>query len=123
MAGRILVVDDNPHFRRTAAKLLALRGLEPFNLVAGGDEALAESDGACPDGVLLDINLPGRDGFEVAAELSRRCPTVAIVLMSSDLDEVESQRLERCGASAFVAKTELASTDLELLFGWKPSSP
>jgi CheY-like chemotaxis protein len=114
--GRILVVDDSPHFRRTAAKLLAIRGLEPFNLVAGGDEALAVTAGKCPDGVLLDINLDGRDGFEVAAALSRRCPTVAIVLVSSDVDEVESSQLERCGASAFVPKTELASTDLALLF-------
>jgi CheY-like chemotaxis protein len=116
----ILVIDDSPHFRRTAAKLLEMRGLEPFDVVACGEEALAATDGACPDGVLLDINLPGLDGFEVAAALSRRCPTLPIVLMSSDLDEVESSRLESCGARAFVAKTELASTDLELLFGGEP---
>jgi CheY-like chemotaxis protein len=120
MPGRILVVDDSPNFRRTAEKLLGLRGLEAFSVVADGDEALAASNGACPDGVLLDINLPGRDGFEVAAALSQRYPSLAIVLMSSDLDEVESSRLESCGASAFVAKTELASADLEQLFGHKP---
>jgi CheY-like chemotaxis protein len=120
MPNRILVVDDSPHFRWTAAKLLAIRGFEPFGVVADGDEALAATDGACPDGVLLDINLPGLDGFEVAAALSQRCPTVAIVLMSSDVDEVESSRLESCGASAFVAKTELATSDLELLFGRRP---
>jgi CheY-like chemotaxis protein len=123
MPGRILVVDDSPQFRRTAAKLLVIRGLEPFSVVACGDEALAATEGACPDGVLLDINLPGPDGFEVAAALSRRCPAVAIVLTSSELDEVESSRLKSCGASAFVAKTELALADLELLFGRKPPFP
>jgi CheY-like chemotaxis protein len=123
MPGRILVVDDSSRFRWTAAKLLAMRGLEAFRMVAGGDEALAVIDGVCPDGVLLDINLPGRDGFEIAAALSRRCPTVPIVLTSSDVDDVDSSRLESCGASAFIAKTELASADLELLFGWKPSAP
>jgi CheY-like chemotaxis protein len=123
MPGRILVVDDSPQFRKTAAKLLEIRGLEPFTLVADGDEALAAAEGACPDGVLLDINLPGRDGFEVAAALARRCPTVAIVLTSSELDEVESSRLRSCGASAFISKTELALTDLGLLFGRKPRLP
>ena len=122
MPGRILVVDDSPQFRRSAAKLLAIRGLEPFDVVADGDQALAAIDGVCPEGVLLDINLPGRDGFEVAATLSRRCPTVAIVLMSSDADEVDSSRLESCGARAFVAKTELATTDLGLLFGGEPGA-
>jgi two-component system nitrate/nitrite response regulator NarL len=122
MQSRILVVDDSPHFRRTATRLLAIRGLEPFDVVADGDEALAAIDDACPDGVLLDINLPGRNGFEVAAMLSRRCPAVPIVLMSSDLDEVESSRLESCGASAFVAKTDLATIELGLLFGGKPGS-
>jgi hypothetical protein len=44
-------------------------------------------------------------------------------LTSSELDEVESSRLKSCGASAFVAKTELALADLELLFGRKPPFP
>jgi CheY-like chemotaxis protein len=117
MPGRILVVDDNPHFLKTAAKLLTLRGLDPFELVAGGDEALAALSRGCPDGVLLDINLPGRNGFEVAATVAGRCPAVPIVLMSSETDGVEDSQLTSCGASAFVPKTELATTDLVLLFG------
>jgi CheY-like chemotaxis protein len=119
MPGHILVVDDNPHFLRTAEKLLALRALDPFALVAGGDEALAALDRGCPDGVLLDVNLPGRNGFEVAVEVSARCPAIPIVLMSSETDGVESSQIEQCGAIAFVPKTELASTDLGLLFSGK----
>ena len=112
-----MIVDDNPHFLQTAAKLIALRGLDPFELVAGGDEALAALHRGCPDGVLLDINLPGSNGFEVAAAVAERCPAVPIVLMSSETDEVEDSQLGRCGATAFVPKTELAATDLDLLFG------
>jgi CheY-like chemotaxis protein len=117
VAGRILVVDDNPHFLQTAAKLLALRGLNPFELAADGDEALVALGRGCPDGVLLDINLPGSNGFEVAATVAARCPTVPIVLMSSETDGVDDSQLTRCGATAFVPKTELATTDLGLLFG------
>jgi two-component system KDP operon response regulator KdpE len=123
MPGRILVVDDNPHFLRTAEKLLAMRSLDPFDLVADGDEALAALDRGCPDGVLLDVNLPGRNGFEVAAALAARCPAVSIVLMSSETDGVDGPQLERCGATAFVPKTELATTDLGLLFDRPPPSP
>jgi CheY-like chemotaxis protein len=112
-----LIVDDNPHFLQTAAKLLVLRGLDPFELAAGGDEALAALHRGCPDGVLLDINLPGSNGFEVATTVAARCPAAPIVLMSSEIDEIEDSQLRRCGATAFVPKTELAATDLDLLFG------
>ena len=39
-----------------------------------------------PDGILLDINLPGRDGYDVAASIASTCPTVTIVLTSSDTE-------------------------------------
>lgn len=123
MNGGILVIDDNPHFLRTAEKLLAMRGLEPFDLVAGGDEALAAIDRGRPDGVLLDINLLGDDGFHVAAALAARYPTLPIVLMSTETDAVADAQLERCGATAFVPKTALATTDLGRLFRETPPSP
>jgi len=116
VSSRILVVDDSPQFRSATARLLAIRGLEPFGLAAGGEEALSAIEHGSPDGVLLDINLPGRDGFEVATALSARWPGVPIVLMSSETDEVENSQLERCGARAFVPKTELATADLDVLF-------
>jgi CheY-like chemotaxis protein len=120
MSGGILIVDDNPHFLRTAEKLLGMRGLSSFDLVAGGDEALAALDRGCPDGALLDVNLVGQDGFQVAAALAARCPTLPIVLMSSDADAVKGVQLERCGVTAFVPKTALATTDLGQFFGGKP---
>jgi CheY-like chemotaxis protein len=111
-----LVVDDSPHFRAAAARLLAIRGLETFGLAADGEEALASVAGTPPDGVLLDINLPGMSGFEVATALTASWPAIPIILMSSETDGVENGDLERCGARAFVAKTELATVDLDRLF-------
>ncbi len=115
VAYRILIVDDSELFRRTAAQLLAKRGLELAGAVADGETALAAVCGECPDGILLDINMPGRDGFAVAASLSSVCPSV-IVLTSSDVDEVPGAALEACGAVAFVPKIELAMADLKGLF-------
>ena len=119
---RILIVDDSDVFRRTAAQLLAKRGFESAGAVADGEVALAAVCGECPDGILLDINMPGRDGFAVAASLSSVCPSV-IVLTSSDIDEVPSAALKACGAAAFVPKIELATADLEALFATGRSGP
>jgi CheY-like chemotaxis protein len=116
MPGGILIVDDNPHFLRTAEKLLTMRGLSSFDLVAGGDEALAALDRGCPDGVLIDVNLVGQDGFQVAAAVAARYPALPIVLMSSEADGVDGPQLRRCGATAFVPKTALATTDLRQFF-------
>jgi two-component system response regulator DesR len=117
VAIRILVVDDNQHFRRQVGELLVLGGLEVVDAAADGQDALAAVVRACPDGVLLDINLPGRDGYAVAASLAAICPAARIVLTSSDVDEVPAAVLLECGATAFVPKTDLATLDLRLLFG------
>jgi two-component system chemotaxis response regulator CheB len=113
---RILVVDDSHYFRQAVRELLMLRGFEVVEVAADGEEALAAIDRACPDGVLLDINLPGRDGYVMAASLASVCPAARIVLSSSDVDGVPTSVLAECGAIAFVPKTELATVDLRRLF-------
>jgi CheY-like chemotaxis protein len=116
MACRILIVDDSEHFRRTAGELLAARGFEPLAAVGDGEAALVAISADCPDGVLLDINLPGRNGYAVATSIAATCPAVTIVLTSSDTENVPSAVLNACGATAFVPKIELAAADLEALF-------
>jgi len=116
MACRILVVDDSESFRRTAAQLLAARGLEPLGAACDGQAALAAVSADCPDGILLDINLPGQDGFAVAALIASACPVATIVLTSSDIEDVPGAVVRSCGAVAFVPKTNLATTDLQTLF-------
>lgn len=111
-----MIVDDSEPFRRSAGELLAARGFEPVDAVPNGEAALASVSGDCPDGILLDINLPGRDGFSVAASLASMCPTAAIVLTSSEVDDVPRVALRDCGAAAFVPKIELATADLNRLF-------
>jgi CheY-like chemotaxis protein len=114
---RLLIVDDDEQFQRIASGLLAARGCKLLGAVPGGDAALEYVSGACPDGVLLDLNLPGEDGFAVAAAIHAVCPSARIVLTSSDTEQVPRSALDACGASEFVAKTALVATDLERLFG------
>jgi DNA-binding NarL/FixJ family response regulator len=69
-----------------------------------------------PDGILVDINLPGPDGIAVAASLAAACPRARIVLTSAGVSHVPAQILQTCAAIAFVPKHELALADLSVLF-------
>jgi CheY-like chemotaxis protein len=109
---RILVVDDSAAFRRTVQELLSARGLALFAAVDDGAAALDAVAGGCPDAALVDVNLPGRDGFAVAVALASRCPRIRTVLISSDVDAVPPAELTRCGALAFVSKTDLVDADI-----------
>jgi CheY-like chemotaxis protein len=116
MAPTLFVVDDSPQFREAAAALLAERGYNVLTTAADASEALEAAAGACPDGILIDINLPGRDGFAVAAALAVACPGARIVLTSADVAYVPPELLRACTAVAFVPKEELAGADLGALF-------
>ena len=116
MASRILIVDDSPCFRATAAALLAERGFDLLEAAADGEQALAAAARGRPDGILLDVNLPGLDGFAVATSLAATCPRARIVLTSADVSLVPAQILATPAVVAFVPKEDLAVTDLTALF-------
>ena len=122
VASRILIVDDSPGFRALAAELLAVRGFEVLEEAADGEQALAAVARSRPDGILLDVNLPGQDGFAVAASLAAACAGTRIVLTSADLGQVPAEVMKTCPAIAFVAKQELATADLATLFARPPMS-
>jgi DNA-binding NarL/FixJ family response regulator len=112
----VLIVDDSPAFREAATALLTERGFDVLSTAANEEEALEAAAGGCPDGVLLDINLPGRDGFAVATLLAVACPAARIVLTSANFADVPPEALRECAAVAFVPKEELAKADLAALF-------
>jgi DNA-binding NarL/FixJ family response regulator len=116
VAIRILIVDDDASFLGLAAELLAERGFDVSGKATDAAQALAATLRECPDGILLDINLPGRDGFATAAALSAACPSARIVLTSADTRQVAAELLRGCSAHAFVPKEDLATTDLAGLF-------
>jgi CheY-like chemotaxis protein len=115
MANHILIVDDDVIFRTLAAELLAAQGFDVLDEAADGHQALAAVAGRCPDWILLDISLPGPDGFAVAPSLAAACPGAKIVLISAGIDDVPAEVLETCAADAFLPKQELAVADLRAL--------
>lgn len=80
----VLVVDDDPAIRHMVAGFLRLEG---FNTLEAGDadEALMQADANSPEAVILDITMPGMDGYEVCKKLRENAKTnrVVIVMLSS----------------------------------------
>ena len=68
---RVLIVDDSRDTVQTLGILLRSDGME-VRMVQAGQEAIAVAEEFFPDVVLLDIGMPGRNGFEVAEDLRKR---------------------------------------------------
>ena len=116
MPPTVLVVDDDAGFRRVARRLLTRRGLLVVGDVDSGAAAVEAVRCQRPDGVLLDVNLPDRDGLSVTRELTGRSGGPWIVLTSMDALSDPEATVAACGARAFVAKEQLVGTDLLRLF-------
>jgi DNA-binding NarL/FixJ family response regulator len=112
VATTLLIVDDHAGFRSFARALMEAEGLDVVGEAADGQSALAEAARLEPDVVLLDVMLPGLDGFEVCDRLTALPTGPAIVLTSSRDASSYADRLARSSARGFVAKHALSAATL-----------
>ena len=115
MGGCVLVVDDDAAFRALAARLLLAFGLVSVGEAETAAAAVSAAGSLRPDGVLLDIGLPDRDGISLAAELAALPWHPRILLTSSDAEAATAMDVERSGACGFVPKDELPNAALYAL--------
>ncbi len=99
---RVLVVDDEPNVRETVAINLRREGLE-VEFASDGLEAIEKARSSKPDVVVLDIMLPGIDGFQVCRTI-REESTVPILLLSARGEEIDRVVGLELGADDFLAK-------------------
>jgi two-component system response regulator EvgA len=107
MAVRVLIVDDAPDFRRLARMLLSHGGYEVIGEASDGETALRLAFELRPDLVLLDIQLPDIDGFEVARQLDVE-DDIQVVLVSSRDEADYGTRVTSAPAAGFLAKSHLS---------------
>lgn len=103
---KILVVDDEPDIVRVVVKIMESRGHEVSTAV-DGPTALEAVKGHRPDVVILDLNLPRMDGFEVCKRLKQDDQTrdIPIVMMTAAYVRVEdAERGTSLGADEYVTK-------------------
>lgn len=117
MARTVLIVDDHAEFRRIARTLLEAASFEVVGEAADGRSAVAEAARLRPEVVLLDVQLPDLDGFEVAMQLAALPAPPRVVLTSSRSATSFRRRLATSPALGFVAKSELSGEALAAFVG------
>ena len=117
MSTTVLIVDDHPSFRATARLLLEAEGYTVVGEAETGTAAVAKAEALSPDLVVLDVNLPDIDGFEVARRVTSREGAPDVVLVSSRDGRDFGPLIQRCGASGFITKADLSGDAIRELVG------
>jgi CheY-like chemotaxis protein len=91
-------------------------GFVPAAEAASGPEALAYAEALHPDLVLIDVHMPGMDGFEAARRLTESHPESIVVLVSIENLEPLEAELTSCGAAAFLRKQSFGTRTLRGLW-------
>jgi DNA-binding NarL/FixJ family response regulator len=101
----VLIVDDQAPFRRAAAAVVeATPGFRVEAIAGSGEECMLLAQRLHPDVVLVDVHLPGVDGWEVSRLLrSLPSPPVVVVLSAADVDDAE-EKLRSSGACCYIPK-------------------
>jgi DNA-binding NarL/FixJ family response regulator len=108
----VLIVDDHDGFRANARRLLEAEGFDVVAEAANGHEAIAAAERLQPDVVLLDVQLPDLDGFEVAGRLAALGVRSQVVLTSSRAAAEYGSLVTEAPTRAFIPKSELSGAAL-----------
>jgi DNA-binding NarL/FixJ family response regulator len=117
MSGSVLIVDDDPAFRRLAERLLVAFGLAVVGEADTAAAAIAAAGSLKPDAVLVDVGLPDGDGIALARELTALPWHPRVLLTSTDADAAGPSAVRSSGAGGFVPKDQLPNAPLHHLLG------
>jgi DNA-binding NarL/FixJ family response regulator len=123
---RCLIVDDSPRFLDAARGLLHREGIAVVGVASTGADAAQQVAQLQPDVVLVDIDLGGQSGFDVARQLHRDgppAPPPRMILISTHAEQDYADLIAASPAIGFVAKTALSGQAIrDLLDGTDPVS-
>jgi DNA-binding NarL/FixJ family response regulator len=112
MRQSVLIVDDHADFRESASALLEAEGYKVVGAAADGEAAMVEVERLRPEIVLVDIQLPGIDGFGVAERLASSDAAPAVILISSRDAGAYGSRIDEAPVRGFLAKRSLSGAAL-----------
>ena len=108
----ILIADDHANVRRGLREILVDAFSDAsFSEASDGEEVLTLLVGTQPDVLLLDINMPGRSGFEVLKDVKQIYPWLPVIMVSVQPESQYALRCLRAGATEYVNK-DSASEEL-----------
>ena len=102
---KMLIVEDNATFRQTTKDMMLARFPDmTITEAANEEEALKEVNRDCPEIILMDIRLPGRNGLDLTREIKAQYPDVHVIILTSyDFQEYIEAAVE-CGAEYYFVK-------------------
>jgi DNA-binding NarL/FixJ family response regulator len=114
---RCFIVDDSPRFLAAARDLLEREGLTVVGVASNSAEALRRVEELRPDVTLLDIDLGGESGFEVARQLCRDVspPPPPVILISAHSGADYAELIAASPVLGFVPKTALSARAIHIL--------
>jgi DNA-binding NarL/FixJ family response regulator len=115
MTCTILIVDDHPSFRASARVVLESEGFNVVGEAADGASALQECCRLRPQVVLLDVQLPDIDGFDVCAQIVAHVEHPVVIMTSSRDSSDFGPLVSTSGACGFVPKAELSGERVQEL--------
>jgi DNA-binding NarL/FixJ family response regulator len=109
---RIVIIDDDPAFLATVRLLLEAEGFVVVGEALNGLDGVAATAELAPDLVLVDVNLPDIDGFEVVERLAREEGSPPVVLTSIRSAHDFGNLVERSRARGFITKADITGEAL-----------
>jgi DNA-binding NarL/FixJ family response regulator len=115
---RCVIVDDNPSVLIAARGLLEREGISVVGVAANSAEALEAVAELRPDVVLVDIDLGGESGFDLA----RRLDGASVILISTHAERDYADLIEASPAVGFLAKSELSASAIRAVLNAPPGT-
>ena len=103
---KLMIADDHPGARAIIRTIMTSQGVE-MRECSSGEEALQLAREFKPDWVILDVHMPGMNGFQAAAAIRAEHPRAIIVIVSSDSHPHHREAARAAGAVGFVPKEKL----------------
>jgi DNA-binding NarL/FixJ family response regulator len=101
---RVLVVDDDDDFRAALAELLTAHGLDVVATARDARDAIDVSRMLRPDVVLMDVEMPGRNGIEATPGVLAACPEARVVMLTVSGDGGDVLEALLAGATGYLVK-------------------
>lgn len=120
---QVLLADDRPQVLHDLRQLLLLtNAIEIVGEASNGEQAVRLAAELHPDAVVMDLEMPGMDGYEATRRIKAQFPGVRVIILSVHAGPEERRRARAAGADGFVMKGEDYQVLLDAIHGAGRSS-
>jgi DNA-binding NarL/FixJ family response regulator len=107
---RVLIADDHRLFAQALEAILATdERIEVVGHAGDGAEAVELERSLEPDVILMDIAMPGMDGFEATRRIRKRKPDACVLMLTGSNSRSDVDRARKAGAAGYVTKDRIAA--------------